>query len=364
MSTRPRLTYIDNLRTFLTILVIVLHAAVTYGSEGGWYYQEATQDMLAIVPLTIIAAILQSFFMGLFFFVAGYFTPGSYDRKGVWRYLLDRLLRLGIPCLLFFYGIGPLATYMAIVLLEGGEPVYAPHIGTMWFAQALLLLGIFYALVRAISRSKPDTETKSRFPAAWHFVLAGVAMAFLTWLVRYFYPRGTGMYGMIFGDFPQYILMFVAGIIAYRQNWLASVESVKQKWLWVAFVVLVLLLPVMMVLGEDPERGFDLFMGGLYWQAVAYASWESAMCIVVSLLLLQVFQKRYNAQSKLSAAMSAAAYTVYVIHPVVLLLVSYVLLPLPAHPLIKFVILAILGTVITFPLAGTIKRVPLLRSIL
>jgi glucan biosynthesis protein C len=105
-------------------------------------------------------------------------------------------------------------------------------------------------------------------------------------------------------------------------------------------------------------------MGGLYWQAVGCATWKSVMCIVVSLLLLQVFGKRYNAQSKWSRRISAAAYTVYIIHPVVLLLVSYVLLPLPAHPLIKFVILAILGTVITFPLAGTIKRVPLLRSIL
>jgi len=76
--------------------------------------------------------------------------------------------------------------------------------------------------------------------------------------------------------------MYVAGVMAYRQNWLASVETVKKKWLWIALGVLVLLLPVMMVFGEDPERGFDLFMGGLYWQAVAFATWESFMCIVVS----------------------------------------------------------------------------------
>jgi len=364
MSTKRRLFYMDNLRTFLTILVLVLHAAVTYGAEGGWYYKEPTEELLAIIPLTILAAILMSFFMGLFFFISGYFTPGSYDRKGTWRYLLDRVLRLGIPCLIFFYGIAPLSTYVAVVLLEGGEGIYMPHIGTMWFAQALLLLGIVYALVRAVSRSKPGTDGQNRFPAAWQFVLAAIAMAFLTWLVRYFYPFGTGMFGMIFGDFPQYIVMFVAGIIAYRQNWLASVETVKRKWLWIAFGVLVLLLPVMMVFGEDPEHGFDLFFGGLYWQAVAYASWQSAMCIVVSLLILQVFEKRYNAQGKLSAEMSASAYTVYIIHPVVLLLVSYLLLALPAHPLIKFVILAILGAVITFPLASAIRRVPLLRRIL
>ncbi len=364
MSTSKRLFYIDNLRTVLTILVIVLHAAVTYGSEGGWYYEEPTQDMLAIIPLTMIAAIFQSFFMGLFFFIGGYFTPGSYDRKGTWKYLLDRLLRLGIPCLIFYFGVGPLASYMAVVMLEGGKAVYAPHIGTMWFAQALLLFGFLYAMGRVISRTKAEQDEKSSFPAVWQLVLGGTLMAALTWLVRYFYPRGTGMYGMIFGDFPQYIIMFVVGLIAYRQNWLASVESVKQKWLWVALAVLILLLPLMMVLGEDPERGFDLFMGGLYWQAVFYATWESCMCIVVCLLILQVFKRRYNFHTKRSAVMSSSAYTVYLIHPIVLLLLSIPLQALPTHPLIKFVILVVLGTVITFPLASVIKRLPLLGHIL
>jgi len=50
-----RVAYIDNLRVFLTIMVIVLHSAVTYGSEGGWYYKEPTDDMAAIIPLTATA---------------------------------------------------------------------------------------------------------------------------------------------------------------------------------------------------------------------------------------------------------------------------------------------------------------------
>jgi hypothetical protein len=40
------------------------------------------------------------------------------------------------------------------------------------------------------------------------------------------------------------------------------------------------------------------------------------------------------------------------------------MLALPAHPLIKFVILAILGTAIIFPLASLLRRAPLLRDIL
>ena len=94
-----RVAYIDNLRVFLTILVIVLHSAVTYGSEGGWYYQEPTDDMAVIIPLTILSAILQSFFMGLFFFLGGYFTPGSVDKKGATARRRHRLtLSVNVIC--------------------------------------------------------------------------------------------------------------------------------------------------------------------------------------------------------------------------------------------------------------------------
>jgi len=322
--------------------------------------------MAAIIPLTILAAIFQSFFMGLFFFIGGYFSPGSYDRKGLLKFLVDRLKRPGIPCVLFFYAIGPLTLYLTQKYLDHEDFVYrqSNHIGTMWFAQALLLFSIIYALGRGISRVKPKVDDGKPLPAHWQFALVIILMASFTFLVRYFYPRGTGRWGMIFGDFPQYILMFTAGIIAYRNNWLASIDGRSTKWLKIGLGVLILLLPVMMVSGEDPIYGFEFFMGGLYWQAAAYATWESFMCVVVSMILLQVFMKKYNNQGKLTAGMSASAYTVYIIHPVVLVIGSILLLSLPLHPLLKFALLVPFGILITFPFAGVIKKLPVLRNIL
>jgi hypothetical protein len=183
-------------------------------------------------------------------------------------------------------------------------------------------------------------------------------MAVFTFGVRYYYPRGTGMFGMIFGDFPQYLTMFIVGIVAYRQKWLDSIDTIKIRQLAVALIVLVILLPVMMVFGEDPVYGFEPFMGGLHWQAVAYATWESCMVIVVSLLLLQIFQKRYNSQNKMLASMASSAYTVYIIHPVVLVLGSYFLLNLNVHPLVKFALLVPASTLVLFTTAHLIKRIP------
>ncbi|MCP4260915.1 MAG: acyltransferase family protein [Planctomycetes bacterium] len=94
---KMRLYFIDNLRILLITLVIMVHLSVTYGGEGSWYYKEGRADEISTIVLTVHNAVTQAFFMGFLFMISGYFTPGSYDRKGPRRFFKDRLLRLGIP---------------------------------------------------------------------------------------------------------------------------------------------------------------------------------------------------------------------------------------------------------------------------
>src|ERR1051326_7808109 len=108
-----RLFFIDNLRVFLIILVVMFHLAITYGAAGSWYYQDPAKDTLTSVLLTILTATNQAFFMGLFFLISAYFTPGSYDRKGAGPFLRDRLVRLGIPLLIYDSIINPFVVFIA-----------------------------------------------------------------------------------------------------------------------------------------------------------------------------------------------------------------------------------------------------------
>jgi fucose 4-O-acetylase-like acetyltransferase len=96
-----KIFYIDNLKVGLITLVVLQHALITYGVEGRWYYAQKTTHIGAIIPMTLLAVINQSFFMGFFFFLSAYFIPGSYNKKGAARFVKDRLLRLGIPLVLF-----------------------------------------------------------------------------------------------------------------------------------------------------------------------------------------------------------------------------------------------------------------------
>jgi glucan biosynthesis protein C len=92
-----RLLFVDNIRVFLTILVILHHLMITYSGTGRWYYNEPGADAVTSSVGGWFCSINQAYFMGLFLLISAYFVPGSYDRKGAARFLKDRLIRLGIP---------------------------------------------------------------------------------------------------------------------------------------------------------------------------------------------------------------------------------------------------------------------------
>ena len=97
MSTR--IHYIDHLRVLLAGLVILHHTAITYGGSGSWFYTEGPVDELSFGVLTLFTATNQTFFMGAFFLLTGYFAARSLDRAGTCRFLWKRLIRLGLPLL-------------------------------------------------------------------------------------------------------------------------------------------------------------------------------------------------------------------------------------------------------------------------
>jgi len=116
-----RLLYIDNLRWVMIMLVVSMHAAVTYSHLGSWYYMEDTPVSVAETGIfATYQATLQSFFMGFLFFIAGYFVPGAYDKKGAAKFIRDRAFRLGLPLLFFVFVLQPIAIY-CIGLFHGED---------------------------------------------------------------------------------------------------------------------------------------------------------------------------------------------------------------------------------------------------
>jgi fucose 4-O-acetylase-like acetyltransferase len=377
---KARLGFIDNLRILLITLVVMVHLSITYGGAGSWYYNEGQADQLSFVVLSWHNAVVQAFSMGLFFMLAGYFTPGSYDRKGPRAFLKDRLLRLGIPMLCYDFVIGPLVAYPLIKTgawqstssyLDYLAGYYRRfHIGTgpLWFAEALLIFAIGYALWRAFARTTaPAAQRDGKLPGGQAIAAFAVALGAVSFIVRIWLPIGWafGPLNLQFPFFPQYICLFVVGIMAYRRNWLVRIPDVMGRfWLRTAVFFVLVAFPVLFTTGGALRGEIAAFTGGLHWQCFAYAIWEQVTGVAIIIGLLALFAKRLNHHGKLAQAASASAYTAYIIHGPVIILVALAIRNITLYPLLKFVLAVVISVPFCFALANVIRKLPAARRIL
>src|SRR6478736_514570 len=228
-----RYTYIDNIRIWMTVLVILHHAAVTYGAPGGWYYSEKGDSLVVGLILTVFVATNQAFFMGFFFFLSSFFIPASYEKKGAARFILDRLKRLGIPLIFYTLVLGPATIYIAIRYGEHMQLSFSDYyfnkeewidFGVLWFTAALLVFTFAYWVIRK-SNDRESTEQKP-FPENRTIFLFALTLGVITFCVRIFFNIGWTLkpLGFQFAHFTQYIALFVFGIVAYRNNWLQAIS--------------------------------------------------------------------------------------------------------------------------------------------
>ena len=95
-----RLPYLDTLKIVLTLLVVFHHAAEPYYLDSAWPYKPSNTDEM--MPwIWHFLSVNAAFFMGLFFLIAGYFVPRSYDKQGFKVFIQKKLMRLGIPVVIF-----------------------------------------------------------------------------------------------------------------------------------------------------------------------------------------------------------------------------------------------------------------------
>ncbi|WP_017574041.1 acyltransferase family protein [Nocardiopsis halotolerans] len=375
---RPRLPWIDTVRVALTVLVLAHHAAITYSHIPIWYYHEAPQDPSAFV-LDLLIVTNQSYFMGLFFLVSGYFVPGSLDRKGPRVFARDRLIRLGLPLLAFVLIVRPLAGLHAWFDDPRGlsYPMYylvTIDAGPAWFLEVLLILSLAYAGLAAASTGRRrawkdagsgidtpasstaiGTDSLRRRDAAGVMVgLMGVmAPAMVLW--RQVVPDGTfwPVVGLPTPSFlPQYVLMFAVGVLAARRRWLERMpDSVAVLGAAASVLAIALLGPH--ILSPAPAAA-----------NIASGIAMSVLGVGLSAVVLVVIRRLSPGSGPVRRFLSANAFAVYVIHPAVLVGLALALQGLVAPAVVKFTVLVPLGVLCCWGLAALLRRISLVARIM
>ena len=372
--TAPRDYYIDRLRSVMTALVLLHHTAITYGGSGGWFWREVdTSSAASSTLLTLFCATNQAYFMGFFFLLAAYYTPGSLERKGYARFLTDRFLRLGIPLLAFILVLGPLTA--AIVTAAQGDGFW-PTIqflwnhqriinGPLWFAQALLIFSLAYCAWRASFGTPLPTSqrTPKPIPAQRWWLLSALGTALAALAIRQFIPVGQNVFGLQLGYFAGYIFLFAIGIAAWRHDWLRQLTW-KQARPWIFNLVIAWpCLPIGIAIARASSNPGKHFSGGISWTAILYAFWEPFVAWGLIAIWLLVFRERMNRPSALWDWLNRRAYAVYILHPPVLVSIALLLHGWTAPALVKFAVTGLLTCTATWLIADPFVRLPGIRRI-
>jgi len=81
-AVKVREDYFDNLKVFLTVVVVMHHTVCAFVGTS-WFYAIGQFDGNSFKSFGFATLLLnQSYFMSLFFLISGYFIPPSYDKKG------------------------------------------------------------------------------------------------------------------------------------------------------------------------------------------------------------------------------------------------------------------------------------------
>jgi glucan biosynthesis protein C len=368
--TATRLGYVDNLRVLLTVLVLAHHSALTYGALPIWYWTEPSTSPSGIA-LMVLAIVNQFYFMGFFFLLSGLFAPGSVDRKGPGAFARDRLLRLGVPLVAFWLVVRPLLSLPSWPAHRAeGESFLqfwftVGDVGPLWFAEVLLVMSLAYAAFRALrarsaARSgiadagSPTAVDAEPRPVRFRAIAALVALlTVVTFLWRLAVPNGT--YWELAGlpspaYLPQYVILFVVGLLAVRRGWLTSLTVRQGRGaLVVALVSLGLALGGAALL-TTPGAGLLAQLGADLAENVF------AVSTIVALLVL--FRERFSGQPAWARWAARNSFAVYVIHPLVLVGVAMLFAPLVAPAGVKFIVLLVLSVPLCWGFAHLLRKVP------
>ena len=366
---RSRAAWADQLKVVLVVGVIVAHVTIAWTGVGNWVFTEGPVRE-PLFSLLVLASGASLFGLAVFFMIAGMFTPQSLERKGFRTFLVDRALRLGVPMLFFIVVLAPFVEW-ADPDRTGWNRGFAaytveriwwswptpPAWGPTWFLAVLLLFSVVYAVARRlVPRRDVRTPLRRR-----QLVGAAVAVALVSWLVRFEVPVGAEVGRLALGQAPAWVTGFALGVVGAERGWFDPIPPEIARW--ARRVGTIAMIGAALVVGSAGVLGADLetFAGDGTWQSLVLAAVEGPLVVSMPLWLVDVFRRRFDHQSRLAREASRAAFPAFVVHQIVL-----VGLVLASHavvwpPEVEWFVAAVLGVLGSFGVGALVARIPGIR---
>ena len=360
--------FLDNLRAFVVVLVIVLHGSMSYMAYAPtWWYVLDKQNSLLFTMLVLLVDVP---IMPILFFIAGYFALPSLQKRGATAFVKEKFTRVGLPWIFGALFLAPLTAYMIYVSRQVSMgylqfwttdfwgDLYQQSV--YWFLGVLLLL---FAGLAALYKWEPSLQGIPRraqiphwtlfvkfwaYMTLWFFV-AGTVAPVDTWLnalkVIAYQPARLLLYGGY----------FVLGIIADRRGWFRADGFRPDPGWWGMAAFMSGMAYVGVQLGTTG--------GGLLLLAIEAALFN-AFCLAALMAATALFQQYVNRPTRAWSSLGRNAYAIYYVHPLILYPATYAALAIGAPIFLEVAALTVFTALAAWVVGALVlTRLPLLRRI-
>jgi hypothetical protein len=196
-------------------------------------------------------------------------------------------------------------------------------------------------------------------------LLFALVLGLISYVVRIFFPVGWVLHplGFQFAHFTQYIALFIAGIIASRNNWLNSIDNKQGKRWRILALIFIFSFPLLYTIKTVTNSPLESFQGNGSPQSLLAAVWEQLTGISIIMALLATTKYKWNYTTPLLKNMSRAAYATYILHPIAVISVALMLKQLRTEPAFKFLIAAPIVVTISFLMGSFVTKLPVIKNI-
>ena len=334
------------------MLVVLQHSAGAYSIGENWLVVSPERVSFFKPFLTVNS----TFFMGLFFFISAFFMPTSLLRYGRRAFVINKIKRLIIPAILGVLIVLPLAYYVQsypdsfIHFYLNYVTSETINFGHMWFLIQLFIYSCFFALLYYLKKDSLLKQNNKPLTC-----LQGVSFILLLSLLTYFVglvsPINQWFWQHLVEPYhlPQYISLFVLGIIAFQRDWLSS-TTLKFGIYW-------LFIGVIGIIFQSILSSYDIKKNLL-----GSTLWTSLECISLCIGLLIIFRDYFNYSNKILQFLSNNAFAVYIIHVPIVVWTQHYLLQYPISPINKFFITSLFSYFIAYLLSCLLRQSKLVSS--
>ena len=359
-----RLAWVDNLKIAVIAGVVVVHAAMAYLIDADWYYQERTTSQLWEALVSLPGLLGGVFALGPLFLLGGVFAAAALARKGPGRFTYGRLLRLGVPLVLYVTVVNPLTNYLGD-LAQGKGPRLWPYFGPrsedhdagpLWFVAALLAFSLAYAAWRWWRPAASGTGRRAAMGPR-QLLIAATVIAAGSFAVRLRWPfGGATLLDLRWPEWSQGAVLFTLGVRWGERGWLGQVPVAWSRRCGQVAAAGLAASGLLVAVTDTADGDLDRLFGGWHWPSLGFVLLEGIVAVTLSLWLVAWFGRRWTRQGRLARRASRGAYAAYLLHPLVLVLASLAARPLPLPPEAKFLLVAPAGVAAAFTAGWAVTR--------